>query len=98
VAERGRWPAIDPLASLSRLMPRLAGPEHLAAAARLRRLLASYEQQRDLVALGAYQPGSDPDADAAIERLAAIEEFLGQTAATRCSLADAIASLERVVA
>jgi type III secretion protein N (ATPase) len=98
VAERGRWPAIDPLASLSRLMPRVAAPDHLAAAARLRRLLAAYDRQRDLVALGAYQPGSDPDADAALERLSAIEDFLGQPAPSRCSLAEAISSLTRVVA
>lgn len=78
IAERGRFPAIDPLASLSRVMPIVAGAAHRAAAARLRALLAAHERNRDLLAVGAYKRGSDPETDAALERLPAIEAFLAQ--------------------
>lgn len=98
LAERGRWPAIDPLASLSRIMPRLATPEHLAAATRLRRMLAGYDRQRDLVALGAYQTGSDPDADLALSRLDEVEAFLRQRPDERCAYGDALSALALVAA
>ncbi len=78
IAERGRFPAIDPLASLSRVMPAVAGEAHRAAAARLRALLAAHERSRDLIAVGAYKRGSDPETDAALARLPAIEAFLAQ--------------------
>jgi type III secretion protein N (ATPase) len=97
-AERGQFPAIDPLASLSRLMPRLVSPEHLAAALRLRQLVGGYERQRDLVALGAYERGGDPDADAALDRIAAIEGFLRQGAGERATLDASAAALRALVA
>ncbi|HTN50844.1 MAG TPA: FliI/YscN family ATPase [Anaeromyxobacter sp.] len=78
LAAEGRFPAIDPLQSLSRLMPAVAAPEHRRAAARVRSLLAAHERVRDLVALGAYRPGGDAEADRALERLPAIEAFLRQ--------------------
>lgn len=78
LAERGHWPAVDVLQSLSRVMPAVAAPAHRAAAARLRELLAAHERQRDLIGLGAYRRGSDPLADAALDRMGAIEAFLRQ--------------------
>ena len=60
LAARNHWPAIDVLPSLSRLMTPVADAGHRAAAARVRELLAAYERHRDLIALGAYQRGSDP--------------------------------------
>ncbi|HJZ86012.1 MAG TPA: EscN/YscN/HrcN family type III secretion system ATPase, partial [Polyangia bacterium] len=78
LAARGHWPAIDVLASLSRLMPQVADREHVAAAAALRRMLALYERQRDLIAVGAYRAGSDPATDEAIARIDDIEHFLQQ--------------------
>jgi flagellum-specific ATP synthase len=78
IAERGRWPAVDVLASLSRVMPQVTTQEHRRVAARFRALLAAYEQRRDLILLGAYVPGSDPLTDEAIERQPALEAFLAQ--------------------
>lgn len=78
LAERGRWPAVDVLASLSRVMPQVTSAEHRRLAARMRALLAAYEERRDLIALGAYQSGSEPLVDEALERRAALEAFLGQ--------------------
>ena len=57
---------------------------HRRAAARVRELLACYEQKRDLILLGAYQPGSDPRTDAAIARHEAIVGFLRQERDERC--------------
>ena len=79
LAAQNHYPAIDVLASVSRVMPSVTAPEHRAAAARMRELLARYERSRDLVEIGAYARGSDPALDEAIERLPAIEEFLRQT-------------------
>jgi type III secretion protein N (ATPase) len=78
IAERGRFPAVDPLASLSRVMPMVTGDAHRAAAARLRALVAAHDRHRDLIAVGAYRRGSDAETDAALDRLPAIEAFLSQ--------------------
>ena len=80
IASRGRFPAIDVLASLSRAMPSIASERHRAAAARFRSLLAAHERHRDLVAIGAYRRGTDAEADAALDRLPAMEAFLAQAA------------------
>jgi flagellum-specific ATP synthase len=76
IAERGRFPAIDVLGSISRLMPKVTTPEHQKRARRLRELLAHHEENRDLVAVGAYRKGSDPLLDQAIARIGAIESML----------------------
>lgn len=75
---RNHWPAIDVLPSLSRVMSLVADPGHQRAAARARELMAAYERQRDLIALGAYQKGSDPGTDEAITKIDAINGFLRQ--------------------
>lgn len=75
---RNHWPAIDVLPSLSRVMTGVAEDNHKAAAARLREVLATYEKQRDLILLGAYQYGSDPATDYAIDKIEAVEGFLKQ--------------------
>src|SRR5690606_27357278 len=76
LAERGHFPAIDVGASLSRVMARLVRTDHAAAAARVRRWWAAHEEKRDLIALGAYQRGSDTAVDGALDRWERIERFL----------------------
>jgi ATP synthase in type III secretion protein N len=98
LAAAGRFPAVDPLQSVSRVMPAVVSREHLAAAGRLRALLAAHERVRDLVALGAYRPGTDPEADLALARLPAIEAFLRQAPTEASGLADAVARLAELVA
>jgi type III secretion protein N (ATPase) len=98
IAESGRFPAVDPLASLSRVMPAVADGRHRAAAARLRALVAAHERHRDLIAVGAYRRGSDPEADAAIDRLPAIEAFLAQRPDEVEPFEAMLARLEAVVA
>ncbi len=78
LGERNQWPAMDVLASLSRVMTGIVSKEHKVAAGKLRETLATYEKQRDLILLGAYQYGTDPKTDYAIDKYDAIIEFLKQ--------------------
>lgn len=78
IAARNRYPAIDVLGSLSRVMPQIASAEHCAGAARLRSLMAKYDEVEMLLRIGEYKPGSDPLADEAIELQAEIEGFVRQ--------------------
>lgn len=96
LAERGHHPAIDVLASVSRVMPRVGAPAHLAAAARVRALLATWEQQRDLVQLGAHRPGADPAVDEAVARWPALEAFLRQPDGPPVPLPTTVALLEEL--
>lgn len=93
IAARGRYPAVDVTQSLSRLMPRLASPEHLAAAEAVRAHIALHEDKRDLLLLGAYRSGSDARLDAAIARAPAIEAFLGQREQEEAQFAQTVAML-----
>ncbi|MDE2573053.1 MAG: hypothetical protein KGM44_11100 [bacterium] len=78
VAESGRFPALDPRASCSRLFSAVASPRHRADAAVLRRALAALEEARDLRAVGAYRRGADGLLDAAVAAEEGIEAFLRQ--------------------
>ncbi len=78
LGSRNHWPAIDVLPSLSRVMSGIAAKEHKTAAGKLREVLATYEKQRDLILLGAYQYGTDPRTDFAIDKIEAVETFLKQ--------------------
>jgi type III secretion protein N (ATPase) len=78
LCERNHWPAIDVLASLSRVMDFVVDGEHRQAAGRVRELLAAYEQKRDLILLGAYKSGSDLRTDEAMAKNEAITKFLRQ--------------------
>jgi ATP synthase in type III secretion protein N len=78
LAARGRYPAVDVTTSVSRVMASIVDPAHLAAATRMRELVATYESRRDLVLLGAYAKGTDKELDRAIDAMPRIEAFLKQ--------------------
>ncbi len=78
LAHAGHYPAIDVLASVSRLATEICPPATLGAATEVRRLLAGYRDKEDLIAIGAYQPGSDPLVDTAIALRGEVEGFLRQ--------------------
>ena len=79
IASRGRYPAIDVLNSLSRVMDGIVAPDQVRAARKLRSVLGLYESKRDLIALGAYAKGADKELDAAVAMMPRIEAFLGQS-------------------
>jgi flagellum-specific ATP synthase len=98
IAEGGRYPAIDVEASVSRAMHEIVPPEHYELARRFRQQLATYEQNRDLIAIGAYQRGSDPRIDAAIAVWPKLERFLQQDMRTRVDFGDSLTGLQSVMA
>jgi type III secretion protein N (ATPase) len=98
VAARGRYPAVDPTVSLSRVMAGIVTPAHRDAAQKLRQLVAHYEAKRDLVMLGAYAKGSDKELDEAIAKMPRIEQFLRQSPHDRVAFDDTLAMLSQVVA
>ncbi|CAN7581609.1 type III secretion system ATPase SctN [Trinickia sp. LjRoot230] len=79
IAAKNQYPAIDVLASLSRVMPQVVPPEHVQAASRLRELMAKYREVEMLLQIGEYQPGGNPVADEAIEKVDAIRAFFSQS-------------------
>src|SRR5690554_2979670 len=93
IAERGRYPAIDILRSVSRTMPGCNAEAENAIVSRARQLLATYENMAEMIRLGAYRQGSDPATDEAIRYQPALEAFLRQLPHERSSLAEGYAQL-----
>ncbi len=78
LADRNHYPAIDILASISRVAPRLMEPRTAKAAGKIRRLVSAYREKEDLIDVGAYVKGTDPDVDEAIEKKESLNNFLIQ--------------------
>lgn len=97
LAEQGHYPAIDVEASISRVMPAIVSPEHLATAQFFKRIYSRYQQNRDLISVGAYTMGSDPDTDFAIERMPHLLQFLRQGLNEKVVLPDATLRLQRAI-
>ncbi len=93
LADLQRFPALDPLASLSRLMPRVVSERHHRDAGAVRAALAAAEEVRDLVEVGAYVPGTNPAADRGLAARSAIEDFLRQDVHERAPMGE---TLERL--
>jgi flagellum-specific ATP synthase len=88
IAETGRYPAIDVSASVSRVMSAVVTPEHQKAAYRFRNLMSTYARNRDLIAVGAYRKGSDPQLDEAVVMNPRLEAYLGQNRLEKSSFED----------
>lgn len=97
IAERGRYPAINVLKSVSRSMPECCSEDEWALVRKARGLMASYEDMAELIRIGAYAKGSNPDVDAAIDVNPALEAFLSQTKTDTTSLEDGFAQLGDVL-
>ncbi len=93
LANRGHYPAIDVLESVSRIMIDVADKAHLTAAREIQRLMATYRDIEDLVNLGAYSSGSNPEADVAIKAQPLVQEFLRQAIDHGCRFSEARSAL-----
>ena len=93
LAQRGQYPAIDIAASLSRVMNDIVTPQHEALARQFRALVATYEANRDLVLMGAYRSGADPQLDRAIAMHEQLVEFLCQSRGQIVQLGDCVVEL-----
>jgi flagellum-specific ATP synthase len=98
LAESGHYPAIDIEASISRVMPDIVEPEHLQMARDLRRLYSTYQQNKDLISVGAYRQGADPRIDKAIEKNPAIMDFLQQGMDEPVDLSRSLGELAQLLA
>jgi FliI/YscN family ATPase len=98
LAQRGHYPAIDVLASLSRLMNAVATPEQRLLAQALRETLAHWREGRDLVEIGAYKPGTNERLDRALRLLPAIEAFLRQEVGETTPLEETRVRLQALLA
>lgn len=96
LAEQAHWPALDVLASISRVMPDIASAKHIAAADSLKRVLAAYRNHEDLIAVGAYQHGSNPIIDLAVRERIAILDFLQQPLGHSAELDESLDRLQQI--
>jgi flagellum-specific ATP synthase len=97
IANRGRYPAVDLFHSVSRLLGDLAGKDEQALVRRTLKLLSVHASSRELIEVGAYRAGTNPELDAAVKLLPALEEFLSQDAGTRSTRADAFRQLRALL-
>ncbi len=98
IAERGRYPAINILKSVSRTMPKAADQAYLPVLTRARSVMATYADMEELIRLGAYRIGTSPEVDEAIRLHKPLEDFLAQSKEEATSLADGYRRLDEILA
>ena len=94
LGHKNHYPAIDVLASISRCMSAIATKPHKAAAGKLRNVLATYNEAEDLINIGAYKRGSNPNIDYAMEKIDAVNGFLCQDVDEKMSLEETLERLQ----
>ena len=97
IAERGRYPAINILKSVSRTMPRSCDPAFLPTITRARQIMATYSDMEELIRLGAYRAGSSPEVDEAIRLHEPLEAFLRQRKDEVASISDGYMQLQKIL-
>lgn len=97
IAMRNHYPAIDVLASVSRLMSVIASPEHNAAAGKIRNMLAVHEENQDLLSIGAYKAGSNPRLDEALRHMDAINALLQQPVGEKSEFDETLGQMMKIV-
>ena len=96
LADRGHFPAVDILASVSRLMPKITSAEHKMAAQKIRRAYATYLDAEDLINIGAFASGSNPQIDASIAIYGNICRFLTQPVRQKSQLSETVQQLTNI--
>ncbi|HXC30282.1 MAG TPA: FliI/YscN family ATPase [Stellaceae bacterium] len=97
LADRGHYPALDVGASVSRVMAAVVPPEQMTATQRFKQLHNRLEESRDLIAIGGYRPGHDPELDRAVSLQSAINQFLCQNMTDAVRFDESFASLGQIV-
>ena len=97
IAEAGHYPAIDIEASISRVMHDIVPHEHTLLARQFKQSLSTYQQNRDLIAIGAYHKGGDPRIDAAIALWPSMQKFLQQDLQERVDFASSVGALKTLI-
>ena len=96
LGHKNHYPAIDILQSISRVMSSIASTEHKALAGKLKNVLATYNEAEDLINIGAYKNGSNPDSDYAIKKIRAVNTFLCQATDEKFLFEEELQLLEQV--
>jgi flagellum-specific ATP synthase len=97
LADSGHYPAIDVEKSISRVMPKVVSQEQLLAARKIKQWVSKQVSNRDMISMGAYMPGTDPDLDAALKNWNAIQQFLRQEAHQVAPMEVSVVDLMRLV-
>jgi len=97
LSTRGHYPAVDPIESISRLMPDICDPEHLKSARAMRRLLGVYLDAEDLISTGMYRSGSNPEIDHAIKMKPLIDQYLQQNVAEQAPLDESVRKIKELM-
>ena len=97
IAERGRYPAVNVLRSVSRTMPACNSDKENEVVNQARRYLAAYENMAEMIRLGAYRKGANREVDEAIDLYGPLEEFLRQDKDERADLASGYAGLAQIL-
>ncbi len=97
IAERGRYPAINVLRSVSRTMPRSCDPAFLPVVKKARQVLATYGDMEELIRLGAYRAGSSEEVDEAVSLMPQLDQFLGQRKEESTSIQDGYRRLAEIL-
>ncbi|MFQ6130612.1 MAG: FliI/YscN family ATPase [Armatimonadota bacterium] len=97
IAEEGRYPAVDVLASVSRVMNDIVSPEHRAAAALLRDVLSTYAEHEDMINIGAYERGTNPRIDRALALVGRVRQYLAQSSDEPAPFAESVRRLLELV-
>ena len=97
LADSGHYPAIDIEKSISRVMPQVVSEAHLQQARVLKQVYSKYQQNKDMITLGAYQKGSDQMLDQAIEMMPAVNHFLQQGMKEVISYDDCLQNLAQLL-
>ena len=96
LAQKNHYPAIDVLMSISRCMSQIAAKDHKTASGKLKNVLATYNEAEDLINIGAYKSGSNPNIDYAIRKIDAVNEYVMQDVESRYLFDDEVAMLQKI--
>ena len=97
IAQRGHYPAVDVTASISRVMNEITAPDHLRAAREVVKIISVYTEAEDLINIGAYTDGSDPEIDYAKAKIGAVNSFLQQEVHRKVTFNESVVRLKALL-
>jgi flagellum-specific ATP synthase len=97
LANKGQYPAVDPLQSVSRVMPDIVTKNHRMRASVFIEILATYKEAEDLINIGAYVRGTNPQIDHALSKISSLRDFLKQDMSEKAWLKETISSLNEII-
>ncbi len=97
IANKGQFPAIDPLQSVSRVMPDIVSDDHRLRAVQFNEILATYNEAEDLINIGAYVKGSNPQIDHALSKIQSLRSYLKQDMKEKSTFSEAVERLMQII-